>query len=340
MQQNANTIMNIQRWIARRETSWRQLEVLLKQSEKRGLKSLKSEQVRQMASLYRSVSADLARAQSYQISSAVIKDLRELTSRGYSQIYQGSRRQEWKEIGDFYRYGFPEVVQQCWGYITVATLLFFLGGAVGWWYAWRDESFMTLVLGSGFVEQVRASQELWTVSIMGQEPVASSSIMINNIAVSLGAIVGGITMFIQQIPLLTPPGGFTVYLLAFNGVMIGCVAALVAQVGLAYDLWAFVFPHGALELPAIFFAGGAGLLLARGILLPGQYRRMDALKVYGLQAAKLLYGIVPMLVIAGIIEGFFSPQTWIPNEVKYVVGTALFVVLVQYCRRQRPDVVE
>lgn len=292
-----------------------------------------------MASLYRSVSADLARAQSHQISPAVVKDLGELTSRGYSQIYQGSRKQEWKEIGDFYRYGFPEVVQQCWGYIAVATLLFLLGSAVGWWYAWQDESFMTLVLGSGFVEEVRESQELWTVSIMGVEPIASSGIMINNIRVSFIALIGGITMFIREIPLLTPPGAFTVYLLAFNGVMIGCVAALVAQVGLAYDLWAFVFPHGALELPAIFFAGGAGLLLARGILLPGQYRRVDALKIYGLQAAKLVYGIVPMLVIAGVIEGFFSPQTWIPNEVKYVAGTALFIVLMRYCRRQRPDVV-
>ncbi|MBE9059608.1 stage II sporulation protein M [cf. Phormidesmis sp. LEGE 11477] len=329
--------MNVQRWIARRETSWRQLEQLLKLSEKRGLKSLESDQVRQMASLYRSVSADLARAQSYQISPAVIRDLRSLTSRGYSQIYQGSRRQEWKEIVDFYRYGFPEVVQQCWAYIAVATLLFMAGGAVGWWYAWQDDSFMTLVLSSGFVEEVRDSRELWTVSIMGNEPVVSSGLMINNITVAFFAIIGGVAMYLQQIPIITPPGGFTIYILVSNGVMIGCVAALVAQVNLAYDLWAFVFPHGALELPAIFLAGGAGLLLARGILLPGRYRRIDALKVYGLQAAKLVYGIVPMLVIAGIIEGFFSPQTWILNELKYVVGTAIFVALVQYCRRRRPE---
>ncbi|MEM8505910.1 MAG: stage II sporulation protein M [Cyanobacteria bacterium P01_D01_bin.1] len=332
--------MNVQRWIARRETSWRQLEKLLTQAEKKGLKTLGSEQVRQMASLYRSVSADLARAQSYQISPALIRDLRELTSRGYSQIYQGSRRQDWQEIVDFYRYGFPAVVQQCWAYIAVATLLFLLGGLVGWWYAWQDDSFMTLVLGSSFVEEVRSSKELWTVSIMGVEPIASSGIMINNIVVSFYAIIGGVTTYLQQIPMITPPGIFTVYLLVFNGVMIGCVAALVAQTNLAYDLWAFVFPHGSLELPAIFFAGGAGLLLAKGILLPGRYRRIDALKVYGLQAAKLVYGIVPLLVIAGVIEGFFSPQTWIPNDLKYVVGTAIFIVLVQYCRRQRPEPVD
>ncbi|MEL7143931.1 MAG: stage II sporulation protein M [Cyanobacteria bacterium J06573_11] len=342
--------MNVQRWMARREPSWRQLESLLVQSETRGLKSLKGDQVRQMASLYRSVSADLARAQSHQLGPAVIKDLHGLTTRGYSQIYQGSRRQEWRKLGDFVRYGFPEVVQQSWGYIAIATALFFIGGAIGWWYAWRDDSFLTLVLGSEFVETVRSSRELWTVSILGQEPVASTGIMINNIIVSFNVMIGGITMYLPAfpavtpsgevitMPMLAPPGAFTIYGLFYNGLMIGCVSALTAQVNLAYDLWAFVFPHGSLELPAIFFAGGAGLLLARAILLPGRYSRVAALKVYGLQAVKLLYGIVAMLVIAGIIEGFFSPQLWIPNVVKYVVGTILFILLVQYCRRTRPAV--
>lgn len=327
--------MNVQRWIARREKSWRQLEQLLSQAETQGLNSLQPDQIQQIASLYRSVSADLARAQSRSLSGTVIRDLQSLTSRSYSLIYQGSRRQEWQALLDFYRDGFPATVQQTWPYIAIATLLFGVGGAIGWWYAWQDPSFLTLVLGAEFVESVRTSRELWTVSILGVEPIASSGIMINNIAVSLRAIFGGVTMFMPDVPLLTPPGAFTVYLLAVNGLMIGCVGVLVAQTNLAYDLWAFVFPHGALELPAIFFAGGAGLLLARAILIPGRYRRIDALKVYGLQAAQLVYGIVPMLVVAGAIEGFFSPQPWIPNEVKYLAGTALLVALVQYCRRQR-----
>lgn len=330
--------MNIQRWMARREPSWRQLETLLTQAEKSGLKTLSAGQVRQMASLYRSVSADLARAKGQGVSQTVIKDLQRLTSRSYSQIYQGSRRQEWQALVDFCRYGFPAAVQQSWAYIAVATALFALGGLAGWWFAWRDPAFLTLVLGQGFVEEVKTSQELWTVSIMGIEPVASSGIMINNIGVALWALIGGITMVVPQGPMITPPGAFTVFVLVFNGVMIGCVGVLVAQANLAYDLWAFVFPHGALELPAIFMAGGAGLLVARGILLPGPYRRLDALKHYGLQAAQLLYGIIPLLVVAGLIEGFFSPQTWIPNGFKYAVGTAIFIALVQYCRTRRSPI--
>ncbi|MBX2865513.1 MAG: stage II sporulation protein M [Leptolyngbyaceae cyanobacterium MAG.088] len=323
--------MNIQRWIARREPSWQQLDALLRQAENHGLASLGTDNIKALASLYRSVSADLARARTQQMGETLVQDLQALTSRGYGQIYQGARRQNWQAVLEFYGYDFPTTVRQSWGYIAIATALFIVSGLIAWWYSWQDPTFMSLVLGPDFVESVRESEELWTVSILGQEPVASSAITINNIGVALKAVFGGITFLVWTIPIFTPPGVFTLYLLVFNGLMIGSVATLVAQTNLAYELWAFVFPHGSLELPAIFIAGGAGLLLARAILLPGNYRRLDALKVYGLQAAKLVYGIVPMLIIAGIIEGFFSPSPLIPSPVKYLVGTLLFAGLVRYC---------
>jgi uncharacterized membrane protein SpoIIM required for sporulation len=326
--------MNIKRWIARRETSWQQLDGLLRRAESKGLKALKTEEIKTLASLYRSVSADLARARTNQVGETLITELQLLTSRSYNQIYQGSKRQNWQAVIEFYRYGFPAAVRQSWVYIAIATLLFILSGLIAWWYSWQDPSFMSLVLGPGFVEQVRESDELWTVSLLGWEPVASSFLMINNIGVALQAIFGGVTAYIPEIPAITPPGIFTIYIMVFNGLMIGSVATLVAQNDLAYQLWAFVFPHGSLELPAIFFAGGAGLILARGILLPGRYRRGDALKVYGLQAAQLVYGIVPMLVIAGLIEAFISPQPFIPDPVRYGVGTLIFALLVRYCLSQ------
>ena len=332
--------MNIQRWIARREASWRRLDDLLNRAEKQGLDSLTTDEIKTLASLYRSVSADLARARTHGVGDALIRDLQGLTSRSYSQIYQGSRRQDWHAVIKFYQYGFPAAVRRSWGYIAIATALFVISGFVAWWYAWQDPSFMSLVLDPGFVAEVQETEELWTVSILGQEPVASSAIMINNIGVCFKAIFGGVAFFLPQVPLITPPGAFTVFILVFNGLMIGSVATLVAQTNLAYDLWAFVFPHGSLELPAIFFAGGAGLLLARAILLPGKYRRIDALQIYGRQAAELVYGIVPMLFIAGIIEGFYSPSPLIPNIVKYVTGTLLFCLLVSYCLQRPPRVTE
>jgi uncharacterized membrane protein SpoIIM required for sporulation len=314
--------MNIQRWIARQEPQWQQLDALLKQAETKGLKSLPAKEIQRLASLYRSVSADLARARTNQIGDTLIQDLQMLASRGYAQVYQGSRRQEGKAIVNFYLWELPAAMQRNWVYIALAFAIFLLAALIAWWFAWQDPTFMSAVVPQRLIAQVRDKRELWMGSILGYEPLASSGIMVNNIAVCFKAVAGGIT-----------GGLFTGYVLFLNGILIGAIASLVSQYDLAYPFWAFVFPHGSLELPAIFFAGGAGLLIAKGLLFPGKYRRQDALRIYGYEAAQLVFGLVPMLVIAGAIEGFFSPNPAIPEALKYLTGVILFVLLLQYCCR-------
>ena len=275
--------MNIQRWIARREVNWKTLDRLLQQVEKKGLKSLSAEEIKQLASLYRSVSADFARAKTYKLGKTLTQNLQQLTSRGYSQIYQGSRRQEWQAVTKFYLWGLPQVIQETRIYIAVATGIFALLGVIGWWYAWSDPVFISITVPQNIIETVRDRGELWMGSIVGVEPLASSGIMINNLSVSFAAIAGGIS-----------GGIYCIYIMAVNGLLIGSVAALVAQNNLSYPFWGFVFPHGSLELPAIFLAGGAGLLIGQAIVFPGQYGRMDAIKQNGQKAAQLLFGIIPM----------------------------------------------
>jgi hypothetical protein len=77
---------------------------------------------------------------------------------------------------------------------------------------------------------------------------------------------------------------------------------------MAKDLFSFVAPHGVIEIPSILIAGAAGLLLARGLLFPGSMTRRDALVCYGGRAIRLVAGIIPLLVVAGILEGFVSPS--------------------------------
>jgi uncharacterized membrane protein SpoIIM required for sporulation len=316
--------MNIQRWIARREENWKRLDALLMQVEKKGIKSLVAAEIKELAGLYRSVSADLARAKTNRIGATTINSLQKLTSRGYNQIYQGSRRQEWEGIKEFYWWGFPQVVRETFIYTITATGIFILGGLIAWWYAWQDPVFMSLIVPGDLIVRVRDRGELWMGSILGVEPLASGYIMLNNISVCFQTIGGGITA-----------GIFTIFMLVYNGLLIGSLATLVGQNNLAYPFWAFVLPHGSLELPAIFLSGGAGLAIAKGMLFPGNYRRLDALKKAGLQAAKLVFGTIPMLIIAGTIEGFFSPNPSIPEPFKYLLGISLFTLLLLYCSRQK-----
>ena len=93
-----------------------------------------------------------------------------------------------------------------------------------------------------------------------------------------------------------------------------------------------------MELPTIFLAGGSGLLIAKAILLLGKYRRRDGTKYCGSLPAKLVFGIVPMLIITRIIEGFVSPNPIIPDPIKYLVGMGLFILLIMYCSRKNARV--
>lgn len=313
--------MDLQRWIARQEPKWQHLETLLQQAERQGLRSLSAAELQHLSSLYRMVTADLARARTQQLGPVITDQLQTLALRGYSQVYQGRRRPEWRAIAEFFAWGFPALVRATWLYTATAIAIFGLGWLMGWWYTWRDPEFIPLVIPPQIIELV-GQGKLWMGSIVGVEPLASSAIMTNNISVTFTALAGGIL------------GGLgTLFILWYNGLHIGAIATLVSQHNLGYPFWAFVLPHGSLELPAIFLAGGAGLLLGRGLVFPGPYRRLDALKLSGAQAVQLIFGVVPMLVIAGIIEGFFSPNPLVPDSLKYLAGTALFGLLLLYLRR-------
>jgi uncharacterized membrane protein SpoIIM required for sporulation len=312
--------MDLKRWISRHEPYWQRLGALLQRAEAQGLRRFTAVEVQELSSLYRKVSSDLSRARTHQVGAVVIEQLTSLTQRSYTQIYQGKRQQSWSDFWAFYRWGFPAVVRETLPYTVVAIVISVLGGLVSWWYAWRDPAFLPLIVPDHILELVQKG-ELWMGSIVGMEPMASSGIMRNNISVAVSAFGGGILLGLP-----------TLFLLWNNGLSFGAISTLVAQHGLSYPFWAFVWPHGALELPAIFLAGGAGLLLARAILFPGRYRRLDRLKENGSKAIQMMFGVVPMLVIAGLIEGFFSPSPAVPSALKYLTGLIILSGLLLYLR--------
>jgi uncharacterized membrane protein SpoIIM required for sporulation len=110
------------------------------------------------------------------------------------------------------------------------------------------------------------------------------------------------------------------------------ISAACWQAGLGLRLATFVAPHGVLELPAIFIAAAGGLLIARGLLFPGSLPRRDALVLYGGQGVRLALGIIPMLLVAGIIEGFLSASS-LPDSAKFALAAALFSLLILYLGR-------
>jgi uncharacterized membrane protein SpoIIM required for sporulation len=142
--------------------------------------------------------------------------------------------------------------------------------------------------------------------------------MTNNMSVAFMAFALGITA-----------GLGTLYMLLFNGLLIGVIGMACHLSGMSLKLWEFVAPHGVLELPAIFLAGGAGLRIASGLLFPGYLPRRESLVRAGSEAVQLLLGSIPILIVAGTIEAFVSP-TGLATNLKFAMAAALFVLLLGY----------
>jgi len=149
-------------------------------------------------------------------------------------------------------------------------------------------------------------------------PLVSSQIITNNIQVAMMAFAGGMTL-----------GVLTIWSILQNGLMVGALGALFAAKGFGLDFWATIAPHGVIELTAIQVAGGAGLMLARAVIAPGRLRRIDALKASARRAGTLVIGVAGLLVVAGIIEGFVTPQRT-PETFRLAFGALTAVVLIAY----------
>jgi uncharacterized membrane protein SpoIIM required for sporulation len=269
--------------------------------------------------LYRQAAADLSTARDDTTSASLAGHLNQLLGRAHNLIYAG-RRVPPQGMLHFFGRTFPRVFRQTLPYTAAAVALFLAGAALGILLTGFGDGFERYLLGGEMMDTIDR-REMWTHRILAVKPLASGQIMTNNLAVALAACATGMLAGIG-----------TTYMMVFNGVLIGVIGAACHRAGLSTPLWSFVAPHGALELPAIFIAGGAGLVLARAIVAPGLLPRREAVSRAGGTAIRLFLGVIPLLVIAGVIEGFISP-TPIDPAAKLVTGAGIFALLVVYLAR-------
>lgn len=316
--------MNVERWIKLRRESWHRLETILSRCEYRGLGSLPKEDLRLLGGLYRSASADLARARALKLSNKTLVYLNNLVVRAHNQVYSRPAN-SWSKLWHFIIDGFPRVVLQKALYVIAASLVVMVPFWAAFEYVQKDRSFASLHYASGqpLVSEPMLydieHRRLWTDDSDKNSPTISAFLATNNIRVAILAFTFGITYGIG-----------TVYVLFKNGIVHGAILGLCRTSGLLDRLLAFIVSHGVLELTAIFIAGGAGILLACSMIFPGQYKRVDSLKLAAKPAMLMFAGCVPLLMLAALIEGFISPRLDIKPDAKVMVGLATLAMLILY----------
>lgn len=299
------------------QADWRRLEQFLAQLDRRGWRGLPAQDLEAITSLYLQASSDLAQAAAHFPQGQTHRYLNALVARAHARLY-ATRTTSWRDVLGFFWYRIPETFWRLWRPILVAFLLFLAGALVGAAIMrWQPQYAANLVpadfrdvVTSGKAPPAPGNPNASALDA----PLMSSGIMLNNIRVAAMAFALGVTA-----------GLGTAYVLFQNGVIIGVLGVLFSR-GWALLFWSLILPHGIIELMATFIAGGAGLHFALGLIRPGDLPRSAALARNGREALTLVIAVVPMLITAGLIEGFITPSPLAP-QAKLLIGALTVIPL-------------
>ena len=306
-------------WIQKRRPHWDRLSSLLSQSDRSGLGQLSRAELQELALLYRQVAADLSVLRQDSTAGSYVLHVNQLLARAHHIIYS-SRKTNLLTLFRFLRDEYPASFQKQIGFVLASLAISVAWGLLGAAITSARPEFMRHFVGPEMIATMER-HEMWTKSVVSVAPMASSAIMTNNLSVSFVTFAGGIVF-----------GLGTFWFLFTNSIMLGVIGAACHQYGMSVALWSFVAPHGSLELPSIIIAGGAGFRLGHSMLFPGALRWKDSIAQGGIEATRLVSGIIPLLVIAGCLEGFFSPSQ-APVWLKFTVGGLLFTLLLVWLFR-------
>jgi uncharacterized membrane protein SpoIIM required for sporulation len=274
---------------------------------------------------YRRISTDLARAQSMGADRATVSRLNRMASGGHNLLYGYVKAKAAPGLRSWFG-RFAAEIRDNYRVVLLSAFLFFAAAIVSFLAVrWNPELAFELV-GPEFYEFEPAREESLHDIPEIMRPVAASAILSNNLQVSILAFAFGMTLGIG-----------TGYLLLYNGMHLGSVIGWMSLTGNGRALWGWVMPHGVTEIAAVIIAGAAGLLLAKGILVPGAYRRSHSLKRLAGKALILELGCMLMLGVAGLIEGFVSPSQIGFSARVTIMGASILLWLLYFAAAGRRE---
>jgi uncharacterized membrane protein SpoIIM required for sporulation len=299
--------LKLDRFVADRSGEWAELDQLVDRAGVNGAR-LSPEELMRLGTLYRSAASDLAVARRYFPASTGELRLRGLVARAYAIVYARPGREE--TVRGFFASTLWRRIRENIAMVALAVAIMAAGVIFGAIWALNEPATAATLLPGHVVVTSHNHGGFYGVSVAARGGLATE-IFVNNILVSIFAMLGGFTA-----------GILTAYLLAYNGAVLGVLGALEWRVGGLGDFTRLVVPHGLLELSCIALAGGAGFIVARALIDPGPDTRADALGRVRPVVGAFCVGFMAFLVAAGLTEGFITPWD-LPTAGAVAVGLAL-----------------
>jgi uncharacterized membrane protein SpoIIM required for sporulation len=316
--------MDLATFLQTRRPDWKRLEDLLERVEGSGWGSLEDEQAVEFGRLFRRAASDLNQAQTFVSGEATRRYLNDLFARAYLAVY-GKTKIDLRGLLRYLVWGYPAVFRRCLPQILLATALFTGGAIFGFLAACYDKdvarSFLLPVDMPTVQPRGVGEEDPTPLQSTGELAAFSMFLFTHNLSVSLFAFALGITF-----------GLGSAWLMFYNGVGLGALAAVFVEAGQATQLATDLLPHGVLEIPAALIGGAAGFLLAQGMIRARPWPRSEELARAGKEALHLVFGCVPLLAVAGVLEAGVAraPDWFFGTGLKLAVAGIFGVLFVAY----------
>ncbi|GHV95814.1 hypothetical protein AGMMS50293_21340 [Spirochaetia bacterium] len=311
--------MTEQSFVQRREVFWQEFAELAR-GKRRKIKAGSSSFVQH----FRELTQDLNTARAHGFDPAIIERLNILVNEG-NQILYSRHGLSLKAAAGFVLRTFPQKVRSQWRGI-LASLLLFYGLAVFFGILCVRISGMAGELVSEYqLSQIEDMYDPESEHFLKPRDVGSDADMFgyyiyNNISIAFRTFAGGIL------------AGFgSLLILCSNAVHLGVVTGHIINAGFfGKTFLPFIIAHSSFELTAIIFSAYAGLLLGYRFFITGGLSRGVSVRKAGKDALPIIAGSALMLVIAAVIEAFWSSRHELPLRLRIGAGIVLWVLLLLY----------
>lgn len=310
------SLQNQDEFVAQRRESWRELERLLVLG-KELHRSLPAD-ISRAASLYRSVCADLMRARAV-FGPDLVRYLDGLAGRAHNLLY-GTRAYRLAGLWELIARQFPRTLRRRWQFFAVANAVFYLPFVL---------SLLATLVSAQFAETVLPPSALANMEAMYEQGFDSGRdihensqmagfYVFNNVGIAFRCFATGVLF-----------GLGSLFYAVYNGLIMGVVFGWVIRAGHGVNIMTFVCGHGPFELTAIVISTAAGLQMGWALVQTHGRTRMGSLRSQAHELGHLIVGAAAMLIIAAIVEGYWSPSG-LPNQVKWAACAAFTAFVIAW----------
>jgi uncharacterized membrane protein SpoIIM required for sporulation len=277
--------------------------------------------VTQLVDDYRVLAHDLARARRFMPNSRAREFLEGAYAQAHATLHRSASHPGYA-LWSLFRDQIPAAVNWLRPHIIWVTLLFVLSILAGGWLVHTYPDLIALFTSPDLIATVERG-ELWTDGLLNVVPssVLSLQILTNNVVVSLFAYCAGFLF-----------GLGTFYMVGLNGMMLGAVFAFVRQYGLDDELFRFIVAHGCVELSVMCLSGAAGAAVGEALIRPTTPSRAQSFQIAAFRSGKVMIACVLLLIGAGFIEGYVSPDPEFPLWTRVVIGVGYWLFMIALLR--------